>query len=140
VRGVGLQEGHLLQLVKEAAALRDEGVADLGGLVSGVQTHDADSAGSPPPPTALRVHAGHPNLSNRSLPPTTNTPKARTLSRYAVLVSAAHAAVSAATLTLYGCLARHMYCARSRGKAPHPTRRPASAAHLLKVRRTTRLG
>jgi hypothetical protein len=141
-----------------------------------------------------------------------------------MLVSAAQAAVSAATLTLYGCLARHRYCraggraqaqaivsfaaeraqdepwpqaavhkrlsepakkrragsrsddsceakrgvrcgvvrlkntgfavagmsytqpraaptcARSRGKAPQPTRMPASAAHLLNVRSTTKLG
>ena len=58
--------------------------------------------------------------------------------RYPGLLSAASAATSAATETLYGCLARHRYSTMPLGKAPYPTRMPASAARLEKVRSTIR--
>mmetsp|Transcript_13479 Transcript_13479/g.57498 ORF Transcript_13479/g.57498 Transcript_13479/m.57498 type:complete len:266 (+) Transcript_13479:137-934(+) len=59
--------------------------------------------------------------------------------KYSGLLSAAKAATSAATETLYGCLARHMNSTMPFGKAPYPTRMPASAARLEKVLNTIRL-
>lgn len=49
-------------------------------------------------------------------------------SRYTGFCNAAQAAISAATDTLYGCLALHRYSIMLKGNAPYPTRSPAKAA------------
>lgn len=52
-------------------------------------------------------------------------------SRYFGFCNAAHAAISAATETLYGCFALHKYLIMLKGNEPYPTRIPAKPAKIV---------
>ena len=63
--------------------------------------------------------------------PRSSTSASRTRSKYAGLDSAAQAAVSAATDTLYGCLARQRYSTMPSGKEPYPTLIPVPYLNIV---------